>query len=245
MVASPSIPALDPARARRLETLAPGLWAAQHDLFLPGGVHFRGRMSVVRLDDGGLALVSPIPIDDALAREIDALGAVRHLVSPCLFHHVHLSGARERYPDARLYAPPGLARKRPDLSIDVTLGTDAARDALGPGLEHVLIEGAPRAAEVCFFHPASRSLLVGDLVFNIHEYRGFVTGLVLRAVGAHRRLAPSRSWRGLVQDRASVRRSLERVLTWDFDRLVVAHGEVVESGAREKLTAALGWLLAA
>jgi len=41
---------------RRLTPIAENLWGAEHDLFLPGGVHLRGRMSVVRLASGGLLL---------------------------------------------------------------------------------------------------------------------------------------------------------------------------------------------
>jgi hypothetical protein len=34
------------------------------------------------------------------------------------------------------------------------------------------------------------------------------------------------------------------MLAWDFDRIVIAHGEVLESGGREALRAGYAWLLA-
>jgi glyoxylase-like metal-dependent hydrolase (beta-lactamase superfamily II) len=220
------------------EFLAPDVLGAENDLFLPGGIHFRGRMTVVRLPTGGLALISPNPIDEAMAAELEAYGRVEHLISPSLFHHLHLAGARERFPAARLYAPPGLETKAPSLSVDEVLG-DPDHTPFGDALEHELIGGAPSAGEVCFFHRPSRTLIVADLVFNIHEYRGIGTGLLLRAVGAHKRLAPSRVWRKLARDRTRVRESLTRVLAWDFERVVVAHGRVVTEDAHAALERAL------
>jgi len=35
------------------------------------------------------------------------------------------------------------------------------------------------------------------------------------------------------------------ILAWDFDRVVVAHGEVLESGGREALRQGYAWLLTA
>ena len=42
----------------------------------------------------------------------------------------------------------------------------------------------------------------------------------------------------LALDRAPV----DRVLTWDFDRVIMAHGEVLESGGREAMRTAFAWL---
>jgi glyoxylase-like metal-dependent hydrolase (beta-lactamase superfamily II) len=40
-----------------------------------------------------------------------------------------------------------------------------------------------------------------------------------------------------------VRRSLERILAWDFERIVPGHGEVVASGGHEAFAAAYSRLL--
>jgi hypothetical protein len=53
----------------------------------PGGsMPFPTRMVVVRLANGDLLLWSPTEPDDMLRAEIDALGPVRHLVSPNKIH---------------------------------------------------------------------------------------------------------------------------------------------------------------
>jgi hypothetical protein len=38
--------------------------------------------------------------------------------------------------------------------------------------------------------------------------------------------------------------ALERIPAWDFDRVVIAHGEVLESGEPDALRAGNAWLLA-
>jgi hypothetical protein len=68
--------------------------------------------------------------------------------------------------------------------------------------------------------------------------------LFLRIVGAWRRTAQSRMWRLLTKDREAAARSVEDVLSWDFDRLVMAHGDPVDGGARERVASALAWIAA-
>jgi glyoxylase-like metal-dependent hydrolase (beta-lactamase superfamily II) len=55
------------------------------------------------------------------------------------------------------------------------------------------------------------------------------------------RFGPSRIIRALsISDRASFRRSLERIGKWDFERIVPGHGDVLEHGGPAALTSA--WL---
>lgn len=224
-----------------LTPIAARLWGAEHDLFLPGGVHFRGRMTVAQLDDGSLGLHSPIPIDDELARSLAALGPVKHLIAPNSFHHVHLSKVRERYPDATLYGPRALSAKRTDLRfVDLTSRTSSEwSEELVP----LLHAGAPKFDEVVFFHAASRTLLVTDYFFNIQECRGWLTPWVLRTSGAYKKFAQSRWYRWIVKDKARARESAEQMLAWPFERIIPAHGEVVTERAHVQAERALEWLI--
>ena len=233
-----------------LEQLAEELWGWEHDLFMPGGIHFRGRTTVVRLPDGGLWLLSPNPIDDRRAEELAGLGPVRHLVAPNKLHHVHLGDVAARYPDAVLWAAPGLAAKRADLRFDATLD-DVPPDAWAGHIDQVAVRGASWLDEVVFMHRPSGTLLVTDLVFNIYGCRGLLTPLVLRMAGAWRRLAQSRLVRRSVDDRAAFRDSGRRVMALPFDKVVMAHGRpLLENDAegrspRAQLETALAWMLAA
>lgn len=235
----------------RLVPLAEELWAFEHDLYLPGRVHFRGRSCVARLDDGSLWVHSPNPLDDALAAELAALGPVRHLVAPNKLHHLHLADAMARYGDARVWVAPGLADKRDDLAAHGelrALGDGAPSDWAGQ-IDQLVIGGAPWVNEVVFVHRRSGALLVTDLVFNVHEVEGWISPLVFRMTGAYRKLAQSRLFRSQVKDRRAFARSGEALLQLDFDKVVMAHGEPLLAPdaegrtPRERLETALGWML--
>ncbi|MEM6296346.1 MAG: DUF4336 domain-containing protein [Myxococcota bacterium] len=220
----------------RLASIAPDVWGTEHDHFMSGIVHFRGRMTVVRRPGAGLVLHSVNPIDDALAAELAALGPVEHIIAPNLLHHVHLLPAIARYPDAKVWGAPGLAKKRADVTFDAEIGDDAPwTDTLTPKP----IRGIPWANETVFLHAASGSLIVTDLVFNIHEPKGWVAPLVLRLAGAYRKFAQSRLLRSQIKDAEAASASVLAMLEWDFDRVIMAHGRVVETNAKQQLRDAL------
>src|SRR5262249_57019657 len=63
---------------------------------------FTTRMTVVRLSNGNLFLHSPIKFDEALASELQRIGAIRHLVSPNQFDYAHIVEGSEAFADACL-----------------------------------------------------------------------------------------------------------------------------------------------
>lgn len=223
-----------------LRELAEDLWVVESEMAV-AGLPLAIRMTVLRRPEGGLILHSPIELDEALAAELEALGPVVDLLAPNRLHHSFLPGALRRWPKATLWGAPGLADKRRDLSFDEVLG-DRAAPALADTLETLLFAGLPLASEIVCFHRRTRTLIVTDLVFNIHATRSRLSQLYLRASGAWQRVAQTPLIRALIRDRAAARRSVERMFEWDFDRLIMAHGEVVETGAKPLLAAALAKL---
>ncbi len=222
---------------KRLKTLAESLWGTEHDLFMNGVVHFRGRMTVVRLESGGLLLHSVVPIDDALANELAKLGPVEHIVAPNLLHHVHLPDVAARYPDATVWGVAGLSKKRSDLRFDAIVGE--AEAPWSSEFTPLSIKGMPWANEAVFFHHATKTLVVTDLIFNIHEVQGWITPLILRMAGAYRKPAQSRLLRMSIKDADAASDSVERMLAWPIERVVMAHGHVLDTDAKAQLTRAL------
>lgn len=196
------------------------------------------RSTILDVGGGALAIVSPVRMDDAMATEVERHGRVLHLIAPNCLHHTFLEEAMNRWPQAAVHAAPGLERKHPVLR-------DATRAALPTTLEAIALEGTPFLSETVFVHRESRSLVVTDLVFNIRETRGLVTPLILRMAGANGRLAQSRAIRFMVNDRALAGQSARRILASTFDRVVMAHGEVLTGDAKGQLEKALWWMLSA
>lgn len=223
-----------------LRALGDGIWCLDHPLRLPGGFEIGTRTVVVRLPDDGLLLHSPGPLDETERAAIDALGTVRAVVAPNAFHHLFLEQASVHYPEATLHAVPSVQARYPGLATRCLTGDpDPAWKGV---LEQTTIDGAPRLDEVVFFHPASRTLLLVDLCFHTHRAESWRTKVFLQLAGAWQRFGPCRLAKALMRDESAVRASVDRVLGWDFDRLTVTHGDVVETGARERLRDAFAWL---
>lgn len=227
------------------DEITDGLWHATHDHSMPGGIQFRTRSTLVRLGDGGVWMHSPIPIDEALAKQIDALGEVRHIVAPNGWHDRYSKVAKERYPNATLWASPALRQSKEEPAVDAWLGQSEP-----PWANEVrphLIEGAPKADEFVFLHAGTSTLILTDLLFQIRYPVNTLTKMVLWMAGTSGgKLAQSRLWRSVTKDRAAAGRSVRKMLEWDFRRVVLAHGDLVEgSDTRERTREALWWMLKA
>jgi hypothetical protein len=225
----------------RLKQLHADLWIADSPLRFVG-LEVGARMTIVRLPGSKPLLHSPIAPSDELLREVAEIGPVTHLVAPNKFHHLFVGEWQRAFPESSLYVAPGLDRKRADLDITGVL-TDEPESGWEGVIDQVVLDGFPFANEVVFFHRPSATLIASDLAFNVGPTSPLLTRLAFRLGGAYGRLSPTMLERILVRDRAAFRRSLVRVLDWPFDRVVVAHGEVSETGGREELIRSFEWVL--
>jgi hypothetical protein len=224
-----------------LRAFAPDLWIADQALTFVG-LHLGTRMTVVRLRDGGLFLHSPIRLTEELGSAIDALGPVRCVVAPNLYHHRFVADYRTAYPKAKLYGAPGLAKKRKDLAFDFELGGTHAGE-WADDLDQVYVSGCA-LCETVFFHRASRTVIAADFSENFTGAPHWPTRLYLRAGGIYQRPGLSRFLRPLFRNRSAARTSIDRILEWPSERAIVAHGVPVEQDARAVLVDTYRWLKA-
>jgi hypothetical protein len=224
-----------------LRPLAADLWTVERRQRFYG-LEVGTRMSVIRLADGSLLLHSPVVLDPGLRRELDAIGRVRFVVAPNRVHHLHAGEVVQCYPEARLWIGPGLERKRPDLKFVAILDDEAPAEWRGQ-VDQTFFRGRPYENEVVFLHRASRTLIMCDLAFNFGATTALPTRVLMTLIRSYGHFGPSTLDPLLIRDRPAARRSLERILAWDFDRVVVAHGDVLEHGGREALRRGYSWLL--
>jgi hypothetical protein len=223
-----------------LREIAPDLFVAERPFRLVG-LEIGTRMTVIRLPGGELFLHSPVALDEVMRKELDRLGRVRFAVGPNRFHHLFLAGVAAAYPDAELWAAPGLESKRGALTFAGVLGDEPPPGWAGR-LGQCLVRGFPWVNEVVFLHPPSRTLVLTDLAFHFGPGSPAPARLAVRLAGG-KAFGPTWLERLLARDRAAARASLERVLAFDFERVIVAHGQVLERGGRERLRAGYAWLL--
>jgi hypothetical protein len=232
------------------KNLAPNLWIVDQPDFNTGLAKIGTRMTVIKLASGGLFLHSPTRLDEETKQALDEIGEVRAVVAPSRAHHLFVADYTKTWPGAKLYGPPGLVGEIPDfrtrigarrdLKLDAVLG-DEPESVWAGSIDQHLFKGAPALNEVVFLHRPSRSVIFTDLVFNVpadfKDARIFYT-----LVGARGRFGPHRLIRIAIRDRKAARASVAKILEWDFDRVIVTHGDVLESGGKAKFAAAFSYL---
>jgi hypothetical protein len=144
--------------------------------FVWNDIDVGGRMGIVKMRDGSLWIHSPIELDDATRREVDALGPVKFVVSPNYEHVKYASQWKEAYPNATLYGCPGLKAKTAGvIPYDVDLGDvpgTCPEEWNGEfQCEHFDCEttpliGTPFFNEVVFHHEPTATLFITDLVWT-------------------------------------------------------------------------------
>ncbi len=227
-----------------LQPIGDEIWIADGPEVSFYGFPYPTRMTLIRLDGGDLWVWSPIALDQDLRAEIDALGRVRHLVSPNKLHHLYLGEWAEAFPDARLYSSPGLARRRDDLDFDAELG-DEPEPAWQGQIDQVVVTGSLAMDEVLFFHRRSSTCLVCDLIqrHDPTEQTGW-KGCLMRLDGlVGDDGSTPREWRLTFLDRGRARAAVETALSWRPERLVIAHGEWAPTDGTAALQHGLRWLV--
>ncbi|MGK7951744.1 MAG: DUF4336 domain-containing protein [Xenococcaceae cyanobacterium] len=231
-----------------LKSLDRELWVAEQP-FKYLGLPVSTKMTVILRSGGRLVLISPIKIDTETKAQLDSIGKVEFIIAPNLFHYLYIQGCQQLYPQAKLIAPPGLKTKQPDLALDLTFCKDEI--SFDGELEYTLFKGfqtwiPPQIKplnEIVFFHPVSKTLILTDTAFNFDRSFPFVTQLAARVIGCYENLRPSWLEKIATKDKEGVKDSLKKILAWDFQRIIMAHGNIVEVNAKERFLAGYQWFL--
>ncbi len=230
----------DPDKPISLQPFGTEIWIAD-DWLQTLGMTIPVRMTVIRLEDRRLFIHSPLALSPQLRAQLDALGDVRYVIAPNRFHHLFAAdyGA---YPDARLFLAPGLERKRTDLRYQALLG-DVPPPQWSGQIDQALFRGAPLLNEATFFHRASRTLILTDLALNIHHTPSRLARWYFRINGVYGHLGQSWVIRLLTRDQHAARRAVEKMLQWDIECILMAHGQPVTIAGKTAFRGLFGWLL--
>ncbi|MBW4529910.1 MAG: DUF4336 domain-containing protein [Aphanothece saxicola GSE-SYN-MK-01-06B] len=209
------------------------------------GLSIGTRMTVVRDQEScRLIVISPIKPTLELEEELSELGIVSDLVAPNSYHHLYCNEFKHRHPQAKLWGSSALKRKCPDLLIDNLL--IAAGSSPWPGILICSLSGLKTLGpfgpsplnEFAFCHVPSKTIVLTDSAFNFDISFPWLTRFTTRVAGGYNCLEPTILERLASTDKDSLRKSIQVVLSWDFDRVIVAHGAVVEFGGKAKLASA-------
>lgn len=218
------------------------LWTVDGGTVSFFGFPYTVRMVVCRLHDGSILLHSPIRKVPEVQALVSSLGEVRYIVSPNKLHHLFMGDWVDSSRSVKLYAAPGLSERRKDLQFAKELG-DGPEPEWAEDLDQILFGGGVWMDEIVFFHRASGTLVIGDLIEN-HDPQRFNS--FQRNIARLNTMfgATPVNYRWNFVRRADTRRALERMLEWDIQNVIVMHGACVRgaSESRAFLERAFRWL---
>jgi len=227
--------------------VAENVWIIEGECVNFYGFAYPTRMVVIRLRSGDLWLWSPIRYTAAIADVLSPLGTVAHIVSPNKIHHLFISQWHNVFSNAKIWGPKSTIEKRNDLRFQPPL-SDLAPIEWRDEIEHVWFNGSISMDEVVFFHRQSRTVIVADLSENFSEaflmahWKPWQRSLArLWGIVEGKGFAPL-EWRLSFFKKRITRAAKNRVLEWNPEKVIMAHGQWQQHNGREFLERSFSWI---
>jgi hypothetical protein len=228
-----------------LKPVTGDVWIVDGEVIKVAMFPFPTRMTIVRLGNGELFIHSPTALTAELKAAVEALGTPGYLIGPSWLHYWWLPDWKRAFPSARVFVAEGV-RERAGEHIDfVTEPLNANRGYPWDDNLHTLRAQGRFRTEVIFFHRASRTLILSDFIENFEPRR--VDSLFIRLLI---RLGGVRDPHGgmprdmrLTYSRKTLRKLVERMISWTPERIIIAHGRWYERDAVAELRRAFKGVL--
>jgi hypothetical protein len=228
-----------------IRDFANDIWLVDGPIVRDMGVLFTTRMTIVKLSNGSIWISSPVSVSFDTLKRISELGDVRYLIAATPRHVWRLAPWHTLFPEAQLWAsrPTLFTLQNGQLPITGYLGDTPAK-VWSADFDQLEFQGNPFLSEVLFFHKSSHTVILDDLIQrNPPAQRNVLANAILKLEGAE---DPDGvvglDMRMTFLDRSLARQSLQKLLSWDFDKLIIAHGGCFESEAKQYVKRAFRWL---
>ena len=213
-----------------LKPIADGIWLIDGPAARHCGLRCSSRATVVRLENGDLWVHSPTQITAALKAELQAAGPVRHLVAPNWLHYLNIADWQAAFPEATAWAAPGVTERAAEhgmvLHFDRDLGWDAAETFWEGQLDQIIVRGSETHREAVFFHRASKTLILTDLIVAFETAKLPVWMRPLAWIAgvddSDGKMPLGRKLR--FRDKTLLADSVEQMINWGPERVILAHG---------------------
>ncbi len=215
------------------------------------GTHipFPTRMTIIRLKNNDLWCHSPIELVPELKAKIDALGSVRHLISPNKIHYAHIGSWAKAYPEAIAWGYPGVVERAAQQKVEVTF--DAFLDDEAPvywseDIAQLVFRGSRFMDEVVFFHRKSSTVILADLIENFElnkVSKKFHLLIKLAGCAAPNGKAPLDLRTTFWGRKNQARGCLQKMLKWEAKKIILSHGKCYEENGNAELIRAFAWLV--
>jgi hypothetical protein len=230
-----------------LVPISENIWVLEGDNVDFHGFAYPTRSVIIRLQNGGLWVWSPIKLSEQLRSECGTIGRPAHLVSPNKLHHLFLSDWHAAFPEAKLWGPASTIRKRRDLPFQPPLIDNPPAAWVGQ-IDQCWFRGSLMMDEIGFFHPPSRTAILADLCQNFSsKWLRENWAPWQRPVAHFSKMVESKGyapidWRLSFVRREKLRKAREKVLGWDPRTVIMAHGEWQAQNGGQFLARAFEWI---
>ena len=219
-----------------MKKIGEDIWVHEDAMRLLGN-QLRLRMTIVRLENGSLWVHSPTVLSPELMEETKKLGSVAFIVGASNGHNIWMREWQDAFPDAAIYVSGGIPKKIKLTNYQVLDESCENKWEDDLTCEHML--GVPFFMESVFLHKKTRSLIVTDLIQHYSEERptgwaGFVTRFIFEPIGFKGIcIAPPLKMGFMIKDKTNFALCIAKVQNWDFERIIVTHGDIIESDAKQ------------
>ena len=174
-----------------LQTIANNLWVVDGPLVRDTGIWFTTRMAIIKLADSSLWVDSPVPVPGDSLEQIKGLGPVKYLVAATPRHVWRLEKWHSLFPEAELWVTPQINNRfktmmvlPPDKLPYAGILEDTPPPAWANDLEQLVFKGSYFIKEVLFFHKASHTVILDDLIQSHKLEKGkFIHNALIRFGG--------------------------------------------------------------
>lgn len=226
--------------------VAEGVWIVDSGPINAMGLKLPVRMTIFQLKDGDLLLHSPTPYAAEVAKAVDSLGRVRHLVAPNIAHWTFLADWQRAYPAATTWAAPGLRNRAQvrasTVRFDAEL-TDTAPADWADTLDQGIVRGGAGFNEVWFFHRHTRTLVLVDLIENLEPGKlPSLARLIMQASAATRGTTARYLRLPIRLGGTEAKEAVRAIVALEPDRVIFAHGRPFDRNGADELKRAFEWL---
>lgn len=193
-------------------------------------------MAIVR-DDTELTLINPLRLNPAGERELEALGTVSRVLRLGPFHGIDDPYYVDRYKAEFWCQPGGTTYPQPAIDVEIT-----ARSTLPFAAAKLFCFERTRQPECMVLLERGTSLLLTcDAIQHYGDYshNNLAARLIMPFIGFTKTTLLGPLWlKAMTAAGDSLKSEFERLLEWQFDALLSAHGTLLRHGAHAAVAAA-------
>lgn len=232
-----------------LKLVAQDIWVVDGPMIRFYGLPFSTRATVIRQKNGDVWVHSPTKLDSGLITELNDLGPIRHLIAPNWIHYAYVAEWQAQFPQAVSWAAPGVRERAESRGMDMRFDHDLGDFAEAPWQDEIdqqIVHGSNMHREAVFFHRASETLILTDLIENFEAKKlpwwmrlaAFFAGIT----DPDGKMPPDMR-QTFRNGKDELRKAVDLMIDWSPERIIIAHGRWYTSDGVNELKRAFRFVL--